>query len=138
MGSDPLLEDIQEINLSYLLLIQRLINTDREAAVFRLKIDEDMADLLGSLPVSEVASLARCNQLLCHFALQTADQLKSLVAAKGEGMRQIHAAILLSSNERKAFDKQARGDKHFKNADSSSIRIKSVFNGICHADLSEM
>jgi flagellar transcriptional activator FlhD len=52
MEPDPLLEDIQEINLSYLLLMQRLISTDRETAVFRLKIDEEMADLLGSLSIS--------------------------------------------------------------------------------------
>lgn len=118
MGPDPLLEDIQEVNLSYLLLIQRLINTDREAAIFRLKIDEDMANLLGSLPVSEIASLSRCNQLICHFALQSAEQLKSLVSAKGEDMRQIHAAILLGSNGRKALNEQTQGDGHFDSSAS--------------------
>lgn len=112
METDHLLEDIREVNLSYLLLMQRLINTDREAAMFRLKIDDEMADLLSRIPVSELARLARCNQLLCHFSLNDADQLHSLIRATGDdSMRQVHAAILLGSNERRAANDRRQGER---------------------------
>lgn len=112
METDHLLDDIREVNLSYLLLMQRLINTDREAAMFRLKIDDEMADLLSRIPVSELARLARCNQLLCHFSLRDADQLHSLIRAIGDdNMRQVHAAILLGSNERRAANGRRQGDR---------------------------
>ncbi|MGL6251740.1 MAG: flagellar transcriptional regulator FlhD, partial [Billgrantia desiderata] len=42
------LDEIQELNLAYLLLAQRLLNDDRAAAMFRLKIDGETADLLSS------------------------------------------------------------------------------------------
>lgn len=100
METDHLLDDIREVNLSYLLLMQRLINTDREAAMFRLKIDDDMADLLSRIPVSELARLARCNQL------------HSLIRAGGDdSMRQVHAAILLGSNERRAANDRRREER---------------------------
>ena len=100
MATEHLLEDVQNVNLSYLLLMQRLINTDRELAMFRLKIDADMADLLSTIPVPELAKLAQCNQLLCHFSLGNADQLYSLVnASKDDDMRRVHAAIMLSSQD---------------------------------------
>ncbi|AWN16000.1 flagellar transcriptional regulator FlhD [Salinisphaera sp. LB1] len=112
MQTDHLLDDIREVNLSYLLLMQRLINTDREAAMFRLKIDDEMADLLSRIPVSELARLARCNQLLCHFSLHDADQLHSLIRATGDdSMRQVHAAILLGSNERRAANDRRQGER---------------------------
>ncbi|MGB7757229.1 MAG: flagellar transcriptional regulator FlhD [Salinisphaera sp.] len=112
MQTDHLLDDIREVNLSYLLLMQRLINTDREAAMFRLKIDDEMADLLSRIPVSELARLARCNQLLCHFSLSDADQLHSLIRATGDdSMRQVHAAILLGSNERRAANDRRQEER---------------------------
>ncbi|HET7313521.1 flagellar transcriptional regulator FlhD [Salinisphaera sp.] len=112
METDHLLDDIREVNLSYLLLMQRLINTDREAAMFRLKIDDEMADLLSRIPVSELVRLARCNQLLCHFSLQDADQLHSLVRANSDDrMRQVHAAILLGSNERRAANDRRQSER---------------------------
>ncbi|WP_423821853.1 flagellar transcriptional regulator FlhD [Salinisphaera sp. SPP-AMP-43] len=112
METDHLLDDIREVNLSYLLLMQRLINTDREAAMFRLKIDAEMADLLSRIPVPDLARLARCNQLLCHFSLQDADQLYALIEAGGdESLRQVHAAILLGSNERRAANDRRSSDR---------------------------
>lgn len=36
METDSLLDDIQDINLSYLLLAQRMISEDRTTALFRL------------------------------------------------------------------------------------------------------
>lgn len=105
MSAEQLLEDIQDVNLSYLLLVQRLINTDRELAMFRLKIDEQMADLLGSIPVADLSRLARCNQLLCHFSLGNADELYALInSTKSDDLLQTHAAILLAGQENRQGD----------------------------------
>ncbi len=117
VNTEHLLEDIREVNLSYLLLMQRLISSDREMAMFRLKIDEQTADLLETIPVPELARLARCNQLLCHFSVGNADQLHALInSAKDDRMRQIHAAILLGGHEhrkedRRASDRREGGDR---------------------------
>ncbi|GAB3671656.1 hypothetical protein GCM10028792_04320 [Salinisphaera aquimarina] len=108
MSTEHLLDDVRDVNLSYLLLMQRLINSDRELAMFRLKIDEEMADLLSKIPLPDLVKLARCNQLLCHFSLGDASELYSLVnAAKDDDMRRVHAAILLSSQDKR--DQERRG-----------------------------
>ncbi|WP_348766627.1 flagellar transcriptional regulator FlhD [uncultured Salinisphaera sp.] len=107
MSVDHLLDDVRDLNLSYLILMQRLINTDRELAMFRLKIDEDMADLLSQIPVADLAKLARCNQLLCHFSLDSAEQLFALVnAPRDDDMRRLHAGILLSSQNKRKSDRR--------------------------------
>lgn len=107
MSTEHLLDDVRDVNLSYLLLMQRLINSDRELAMFRLKIDEEMADLLSKIPVPDLVKLARCNQLLCHFSLEDSSQLYSLInAAKDDDMRRVHAAILLSGREQREGDRR--------------------------------
>lgn len=107
INKDGLLEDIHDINLSYLLLMQRLINSDREQAMFRSKIDEEMADLLSTVSISELAQLARCDQLLCQFSLSSASQLDALVnVSKNEEMRQLHAAILMSGQENRESERR--------------------------------
>ena len=68
-SASSLLEDIRNVNLSYLLLVQRLLNEDRDQAMFRLKISAEMANVLSGLPISELAKLASSSQLLCHFSL---------------------------------------------------------------------
>ncbi|MDU6441922.1 MAG: flagellar transcriptional regulator FlhD, partial [Pantoea sp.] len=49
MGTSDLLKHIYDINLSYLLLAQRLINQEKASAMFRLGIDEEMANALSQL-----------------------------------------------------------------------------------------
>lgn len=107
MSTEHLLDDVRDLNLSYLMLMQRLINTDRELAMFRLKIDEEMADLLSEIPIADLTKLARCNQLLCHFSLDNAEQLFSLInAPQTDDMRRLHAAILLSSKNNRKTDRR--------------------------------
>lgn len=121
LTTEHLLDDIQNVNLSYLLLIQRLINTDREMAVFRLKMDESMADLLGSMPVTDLSRLARCNQLLCNFSLNSADELYALVnSAKNEDFLQLHAAILLSGQEAREGESHDGESQNSKSSSRSS------------------
>ncbi|RKR06062.1 flagellar transcriptional activator FlhD [Kushneria sinocarnis] len=99
-SNDNLLEDIRNVNLSYLLLVQRLINEDRALAMFRLKLSEQMADALGALPISELARLANTNQLLCHFSLTDPDMLATLTgSSRDQDLQRTHAAILLAGQQ---------------------------------------
>ncbi|MCG6656216.1 flagellar transcriptional regulator FlhD [Halomonas campisalis] len=91
------LEEIQELNLAYLLLAQRLLSEDRSAALFRLKIDDEMADLLQSLGATQLTRLARSNQLLCHFGHDGADRLRQVVDnPRDNGLSQFHASLLMA------------------------------------------
>ena len=92
------LDEIQELNLAYLLLAQRLLNDDRAAAMFRLKIDDETADLLVSLGVAQLTRLARTNQLLCHFGFDGAEQLRQVIDnPRDNGLSQFHASLLMAS-----------------------------------------
>ena len=48
MNADQILTEIREANLSYLMLAQSLIRSDREQALYRLGISEDNAALLAA------------------------------------------------------------------------------------------
>lgn len=99
MKMDSILDEIQDLNLSYLLLVQRLLSEDRASAMFRLKIDDDMADLLMSLSAKQLSQLSRTNQLLCRLSFDDADQLRALTHHRREqGLTQTHASLLLASS----------------------------------------
>lgn len=99
MQNESLLDDIQEINLSYLLLAQRMLKEDRDIAMFRLKISEPMANLVASLSIKQLSQLARSNQLLCRLAHVEPDQLLKLIENPRElGMGQTHAALLMAAD----------------------------------------
>ncbi|WP_136255287.1 flagellar transcriptional regulator FlhD [Onishia niordana] len=100
MINQQLLDEIQDLNLSYLLLAQRMLADDRSMAMFRLKVDEEMADLLVSLSARQLGQLSRTNQLLCQLSLNDADQLQTLVQQRREhGLAQTHTSMLLSQAE---------------------------------------
>ena len=48
MTNDQILAEIRETNLSYLMLAQSLIRSDREQALFRLGLSESAADLINT------------------------------------------------------------------------------------------
>lgn len=90
--------EIQELNLTYLLLAQRLLKEDRAAGLFRLKLSEDMADLIVSLSARQLTQLSRTSQLLCSFSLDNAQNLaRVLFNERDHGLTQTHAALLLAS-----------------------------------------
>lgn len=98
MHHTDLLDEIEELNLAYLLLAQRMLMADRVAAMFRLKIDEEMADLMLSLNSRQLARLARTNQLLCHFGYGSAEQLRCVVGnPRDQGQDRLHASLLMAS-----------------------------------------
>lgn len=61
--------EIEDINLAYLLLAQKLVKQDRALAMSRLGIREALADMLGKMSTAQIARMAASNLLLCSFSL---------------------------------------------------------------------
>jgi flagellar transcriptional activator FlhD len=98
MSDESLINEIQDLNLTYLLLAQRMIQNDRASAKFRLKIDDDMAELLSSLSAHQLAQLSRTNQLLCRFGYEDAKQLRSVTHQQREhNLTGFHSSLLMAS-----------------------------------------
>ncbi|MFC0709075.1 flagellar transcriptional regulator FlhD [Azorhizophilus paspali] len=103
MVVDTLIEEIQDLNLTYLLLVQRLLRKDRATAIFRLKLSDEMADLLAGLSSKQLAQLARINQLICRPGFEDAGQLtKVLNNSREPGLTRLHASLLMVSADRAA------------------------------------
>jgi len=98
MQTQPLLSEIQELNLAYLLLAQRMLHDDRVSAMFRLKVDDEMADLLLGMGATQLARLSSTNQLLCHFGHESAEQLRQVTHnPRDQGLGRLHASLLMAS-----------------------------------------
>lgn len=89
-----MLNEIKEVNLSYLLLAQRLLREDRATGMFRMGISEDVAEVLANLTLAQTVRLAASNQVLCRFRFDDHAILSSL-ADKGKAA-QTHAAIVMA------------------------------------------
>lgn len=98
MSTNTVLDEIQDLNLSYMLLAQRLLNDDFATALFRLKIDESLGRVLVSLSARQLARMARTNQLLFRLHLDDADQVSQLTREKREqSLGQTHASLLMAA-----------------------------------------
>jgi flagellar transcriptional activator FlhD len=87
--------DIKEVNLAYLMLAQNMVRSDREAAVFRLGISEEIADILETLTPGQVLKMASSDMLLCSFRFDDSLLIDLLANHERErGVGHIHAAIL--------------------------------------------
>ncbi|HET8816374.1 MAG TPA: flagellar transcriptional regulator FlhD [Pseudidiomarina sp.] len=98
MSQSRTLEELQDLNLSYLLLVQKLILEDRETAIFRLKIEADLADLLANLTLREMTLLARQQQSVLRPQLASAQQLRAVFENKRDtGLQETHLAMLMAT-----------------------------------------
>ena len=89
--------EISEVNLSYLLLTQRMLKEDRPSAMYRMGISKELADLLESLSLSQLIKLASSSSLLCRFRFDDHTILSSLTHTnKDHSLQQAHASILLA------------------------------------------
>ncbi len=90
--------EIGNLNLSYLLLALRLVKEDSVTAMLRLGLSREMSDLLGNLSLSQIVKLASSNLLLCRFRFDDHPGLAVVTDdSKNLAMQQAHAAILMSS-----------------------------------------
>jgi len=91
------LHDIQEVNLSYLMLAQRLLRENAAVGMFRLGIREDVADRILQLSPAQMVKLAASSSLICGFRLNDAQLLDTLMQdVLGGILQQAHATILLA------------------------------------------
>lgn len=92
-----LLSDIQEVNLSYLLLAQRLLRDNFAAGMYRLGFDDDVAETVMKLSPAQLIKLASSSTLLCAFRLNDYELLTTLTQdVLGGVLQQAHSTILLS------------------------------------------
>ena len=106
MTPDQILAEIREANLSYLMLAQSLIRTDKEQALFRLGVSEDTATLIGTLTPAQMMKIAGGNTLLCRFRMDD-DLVWNLLTNHGkgsanDGMSRLHASILMAGRHQEA------------------------------------
>jgi flagellar transcriptional activator FlhD len=109
MSTEQMLAEIREVNLSYLMLAQNLIRTDRDQALFRLGLSEDTAAILEKLSPAQMLKMASGSTLLCQFRMND-DLVWGLLtnhgrrgaAAANEGASRLHASILLAGRHAEA------------------------------------
>ena len=106
MTADQILSEIREANLSYLMLAQSLIRSDREQALYRLGISEDNAALISLLSPAQMMKIASGNTLLCRFRMDD-DIVWSLLtshgkAAANDSVSRLHASILMAGRHQEA------------------------------------
>jgi flagellar transcriptional activator FlhD len=106
MNADQILTEIREANLSYLMLAQSLIRTDREQALFRLGVSEESAALIALLTPAQMMKIASGNTLLCKFRMDD-DLVWSLLtnhgkAAANDTTSRLHASILMAGRHQEA------------------------------------
>lgn len=95
-----LLNDIREVNLSYLMLAQRLLRENLAAGMFRLGFDTDVAGIVLNLSPAQIVKLAGSNSVLCAFRLNDAQLLGSLTHdVLGGVLQQAHSTILMARRE---------------------------------------
>ena len=106
MTADQILAEIREANLSYLMLAQSLLRTDREQALYRLGVSEDTAAMIDTLTPAQMMKIASGNTLLCRFRMDD-DLVWNLLtnhgkSAANDGIGRLHASILLAGRHQEA------------------------------------
>ncbi len=106
MKTEQILTEIREANLSYLMLAQSLIRSDRDQALFRLGISEETADMIALLAPAQMMKIASGNTLLCRFRMDD-DLVWGLLTNHGKGAAndttsRLHASILMAGRHQEA------------------------------------
>lgn len=97
MNMSDMMAEIRDANLSYLMLAQQMIRSDKATAIFRLGIGADIADLLEKLSAPQILKLAGANTMLARFRFDDNAILSILTDHnKGSALAQSHAAILMA------------------------------------------
>lgn len=98
MSETDFLCEIRQLNISYMLLVQKLITADPSMAEQMLNIDKETADVLAAASCEDMATLSQSNQLLCQFALNDSKKIQSILrAGADDGLRGLHASIVMDS-----------------------------------------
>ena len=87
--------EIRELNVAYLVLVQKMLRADRETAMLRVGISQAMADFIENLSAARLVRMANSPVTIPRFRFDDA-QLARLMAGEGrdETASTLHAAIL--------------------------------------------
>jgi len=99
MTTDTMLDEIRETNLAYLMLAQQMLRKDRTQALYRLGINNDVADIVESLTPGQLVKVAGTNMLMCRFRFD--DKIVwDLITSHGSDVqaKRTHAGILMAGN----------------------------------------
>jgi len=95
MTNAEITNEVRDINLAYMMLAQQMLREDREAAVFRLGVSEEIADVIERLTPGQVLRMASSNMLLCCFRFDDRLLVDLLSDHRCDsGISRLHAAIL--------------------------------------------
>ena len=101
MTNEQILSEIQEANLTYLMLAQNLIRQDKAEALFRLGMSEESADMVATLSPTQILKIASGNMLLCRFRMD--DEIvwnlltnHSATKVDNDATTRLHASILMA------------------------------------------
>jgi flagellar transcriptional activator FlhD len=97
MTTPDLMSSIRDTNLAYLMLAQQMVRQDRAAAIYRLGVSIELADLIDSLSPAQIVRLASSNLMLVRlrFDETIAGLLSNL--SKDRSLVQAHASILFAA-----------------------------------------
>ena len=101
MNNDQIVAEIRDANLTYLMLAQSLIRSDKAEALYRLGMSEESADLIAALSPAQILKIASGNMLLCKFRVDD-DIVWNLLTNQTTGKvnndatSRLHASILMS------------------------------------------
>lgn len=98
MRTAQLSEEIRELNLSYLMLAQRMLLDDRQSAMFRLGLGDDAAEVLENLSPAQILRMSSSGLVLCQMRFDDHLLLDLLSDHQREpSVASIHAAIVAAS-----------------------------------------
>jgi flagellar transcriptional activator FlhD len=103
-NDDQMMAAISEANMTYLMLAQNMIRSDRAQALYRLGVSEEVADIIGGLSPSQMMRIAASNMLMCRFRFDDS-MVWNLLTSHGKrapgdesSAQRLHANILMASN----------------------------------------
>ncbi|MBL8472876.1 MAG: flagellar transcriptional regulator FlhD [Rhodocyclaceae bacterium] len=98
MASTDMQNEIKELNLSYLMLAQHMLREDRAAAMFRLGVSVEIAELIENLTPSQLLRMAGADLLLARFRFDDRVLVGLLSNHEtGNGVGRLHATIIAAS-----------------------------------------
>lgn len=100
---DPLdaSKEIADLNLTYMLVAQKLLRQDRTSAMVRLGVSEELADMLIGMSLAQIIKLATSNFVLCAFRLDDLPIVKLVQDSREPSLQQAHLSIVLASSRKR-------------------------------------
>ncbi len=96
---NELLQNIHDINLSYLLLAQQLIRDDKFTSSFRLGLEDSTIEMLKDLSLPKLIKLSTSGQLICRLRLDNEAVINCLTRdSRIDALQRIHTGIILSTD----------------------------------------